>query len=390
MLDLLTQLVDKSLVGAGCGRGALPAARDRARNTHANSWANRPKATARARAISQYYLALADQADRQLLGPEQGTWLARLDVERENLLLAHAWCGAAPERAEPGLRLVYGVQLYWMRRGILRLGYRVTVEALEREGAHARTLARCRALYAAGNLGWVMARYAEAKSYVQEGLAIAREIADEDRIAAALVLLGTILGELGDRAGARICYEESLMLSERLGNSLRLSNVLGSLAVLHGSEGEFDVAEALFKRSLEISRQQGNPNNVAANLCNLAIVSSRRGMVDPARAFLCEALTIADQGGSKALGLAILGIAPVVAGTAGEWARAARYHGASQAERSRQGFEASRDDEILAPLLLRAREVLGAPQFAAAEDAGRHLGYEQVMADARAWLSPSA
>jgi hypothetical protein len=51
-----------------------------------------------------------------------------------------------------------------MRRGILRLGYRVTVEALEREGAQARTLPRCRALYAAGNLGWVMARYAEARS----------------------------------------------------------------------------------------------------------------------------------------------------------------------------------------------------------------------------------
>jgi tetratricopeptide (TPR) repeat protein len=203
------------------------------------------------------------------------------------------------------------------------------------------------------------------------------------------VLLGTILGEQGDRAGARACYEESLVLSERLGNSQRLSNVLGSLAVLHGSEGEFDVAEALFARSLALSRKQGNPNNVAANLCNLAIVSSRRGMVDHARAYLAEALTIADQVGSRALGLAILGIAPVVAATAGEWERAARHHGASQAERSRQGFEANRDDDILAPLLLRAQDALGAQRFAAAAEAGRHLGFEQVMAEVRAWLSTS-
>jgi hypothetical protein len=34
-----------------------------------------------------------------LTGPQQGTWLARLDLERENLLAAYSWCN----RAEGGI-----------------------------------------------------------------------------------------------------------------------------------------------------------------------------------------------------------------------------------------------------------------------------------------------
>ena len=300
---------------------------------------------------------------------------------------AHAWCGAAAERGEAGLRLVFGVQLYWMRRGILRLGYRVTTEALERQGAQARTSARCRALYAAGNIGAAMARHGEARSYVEESLAIARELGDKNRVAAALVLLGTIFSDQGDLARARTCYEESLILSEELGDALRLSNVLGSLAVLHGSEGDLDGAEALFEKSLALSRRQGNRNNIGANLCNLAIVSSRRGVVGHARASLVEAVAIAEETGSKALGLAILEISAVVAATGRDWARAARHYGASQAESRRQGFDANRGDEILVPLMTQARNALGDGIFSAAETAGEKLGYEEAMASVRAWLT---
>jgi hypothetical protein len=48
---------------------------------------------------------------------------------------------------------------------------------------------------------------------------------------------------------------------------------------------------------------------------------------------------------------------------------------------------AAQDDEILAPLLLRAQDALGAHPFAAALDAGRQLSYAQAMAEVRAWLT---
>jgi len=231
-----------------------------------------------------------------------------------------------------------------------------------------------------------MARYGEARPYVEESLSIARERADKDRIAAALVLLGTILNDEGDRAGARICYEESLALSEELGNALRLANALGSLAAIHGSEGNFDAADAMFERSLAFSRKQGNRNNIAANLCNLSLVSIRRGIVDRARVLLLEALNIAEDIGARSLGLAILGIIATLEATAGNWERAARSYGARRAESERQGFSADRDDEILAPLIAQTRSEFGEARFTAAESAGYRLSYAEAMADVRAWL----
>ena len=385
VLDLLPQLVDKSLVelaAHGQRYRLLETVRQYAYELLDAAVETDGTRTRHLR----YCVALADEADAQLHGPEQGAWLARLDAERENLLSAHAWCGGAEERAEAGLRLASGVQLYWMRRGILRLGFSVTAEALGRPGAQARTLLRCRTLYAAGNLGWAMARYAEARAYVEESLAIAREIGDRNRLAAALVLLGTIFNDQGDRAAARRCYEESLALAEELGDALRLANVLGSLAILHGSAGEFDAAETLFEKSLALSRKQGNPNNIGANLGNLAIVATRRGMLERARTRLFEALTIAEEIGSKSLGLAIFGIAAAVAATGGEWAHAARHYGAAQAESRRQGFDAEREDEILRPLIAQARAALGDDAFVAEENAGLARSYEEAMADVRAWL----
>ncbi len=386
VLDLLAQLVDKSLVELAAEGQRYRLVETVRQYAHELLDKSREVDETRTRHL-QFYLALVDEADMQLLGPEQGVWLARLDIERENLLSAHAWCGAAEDRGEAGLRLVFGVQLYWMRRGILRLGYRVTVEALERRGARARTFARCRALYAAGNIGAAMARYVEAQAYVEESLAIARKMGDKHRVAAALVLLGTIFSYRNDLASARRCYEESLILSEELGHSLRLSNALGSLANLHRSEGDLDVAEALFERALALSRKHGHHNNVATILCDLALVSSRRGIIHPARASLFESLTIAENIGSKSLGLVILGIATELALTDGELERGVRCHGASEAEGARQGFVVKREDNILAPLIGLARNTLGEELFASAQSAGEKLGYDEAIAEVRAWLT---
>ena len=44
------------------------------------------------------------------------------------------------------------------------------------------------------------------------------------------------------------------------------------------------------------------------------------------------------------------------------------------------------DQQLLAPLMARARNELGEDAFTAARDAGRALSYEGALAEARAWL----
>jgi len=138
----------------------------------------------------RFYVALGEEADAKLRGPEQGAWLSRLDSERDNLLLAHAWCDRAEGGAEQGLLLVAAVQRYWLPRGLLDQGYRVTVEALERAGAEGRSPARGAALFAAGRLASFMGRYAEARTFLEQSLGVAREAGDDGRAAWTLRLLG--------------------------------------------------------------------------------------------------------------------------------------------------------------------------------------------------------
>ena len=89
-------------------------------------------------------------------------------------------------------------------RGLLTLSYRITVESLSGANAQKRSLPRCRALQIVGQLNNMMGRYAEAQRYLEETLAIAREIGDRERVAAVLQPLGlACLGQGDHAAGGR-------------------------------------------------------------------------------------------------------------------------------------------------------------------------------------------
>jgi predicted ATPase len=54
---------------------------------------------------AEYYLALAEQAAPALVGPDQGRWLAHLDLEHNNLRAALGWSLQEPGRAPIGLAI---------------------------------------------------------------------------------------------------------------------------------------------------------------------------------------------------------------------------------------------------------------------------------------------
>jgi predicted ATPase/class 3 adenylate cyclase len=385
VLELLTHLVEKSLVVLEAEGGRyrlLETVRQYAQ--HRLNEADE-EGQARARHLA-FYLALAETAEPELLGADEGVWLARLELEQPNFLLAHASCERAESGAMPALRLAFALRNYWLDRGLLGLGHRLNVAALTQVGAGERGIARCRALAAAGSLEYFMGRYGEAEEHSRESLAIAEEIGDKERGVAALTLLGHIsLGH--DPAAAREYYAASLALARKLGDKRRLGNVLNGLARLYSSEGDLDRAEPLYEEALILDRERGDSDNVALDFAGLAVISIQRGLADRAREKLFEALVIADKVGLKRTGLIVLFNSIALAALLREWERAARFYGWTEAHGEQMGLHPEPSDEtFLAPSLTDTQEALGMTAFQAAEAAGRALSYDEGMAEARMWL----
>src|SRR5690348_9162437 len=387
ILDLLTALAEKSLVviDAEGGRYRLLDTVNRyAQKRLIESGEEKPTRSGQL----AFYLALAETARPGLIGPNQGAWLARLDLERENILSAHAWCDTAPDGAAADLRLAYAMLLYYVNRGLLGLGHRVTVEALARPGAQGRTMTRCRGLFNAGQLGCWMGRYEEARRYLEESLAIARELGDKGRIATVLQPLGAACLGLGDRATAHASLEEALALAQELGNKRELAGALNAVAQLHRVEGELDRAQPLYEQVLALARELGDRESIAIALLNLAMVSIRRGSGETAPDMLLEVLGIAAETGSKPVEQSILEVCSGLASLRGEWDRAARFYGAAESRAAQTGLQRDPADEaFLSMYTAQAREALEVPTFALIEAEGRALANDAAMSEARAWLT---
>jgi predicted ATPase/class 3 adenylate cyclase len=388
VLDLLTHLLEKSLVtlkAEGERYRLLDTVRQYAQERLFESGDGNET---RARHLA-FYLGLAEKARPELVGPEQATWLRRIDAEAENLLAVHAWCEHAERGAEPGLRLVSAMRRYLMIRGRHGLGYRLAMEALARPGAQQRTAARSRGLFDVGQLASSMGRYAEAKAHLEESIAIAREIGDNGRVAAALQPLGQAMLGLGDIGNARGHLQEALALAQEMGNKREVAAAFNSLAQLYRAEGDLMAAEPLYGRVLELARELGDRESTAIGLLNLAMVSIGQGFPERARAMLLEVSAIAEEIGSKPAGLSLLEVAAGLAVCQQDWEHATMFYGAAEAQVGQSGLQRDRADEaFLSPLIAKAREALGAMVFAAA--VAGPPPYEEAMAKARAWLERCA
>ena len=387
VLDVLADLVDKSLVmveAEGGRYGFLETVRQYAEEWLAKSGDGD---TTRSRHL-EFFLVLAEKVAPELLGPEQAAALQRLDLERENILSAHRYCLRKEGAAEQAYRLVHAIKHYWFMRGLLNLGHHVTVEAISIPAFEPQSLARCRALWVAGQIGSYTGRYEEAQRYLHESLAIARHHGDRRMIAAVQNYLALAALGQGDRAAAKVHSEEALALARELGNKTEIAVASNALAQLHRLDGRLDDAEPLYDEVVALAHELGVQSFAAVGILGLAMVAIGRGSAGRARDLLRQVLAIAEETGSRPAGQSALEVAAGLAVLRQDPERCARLYGAAEAQTLRTGIQRDpADAAFLQPLLAKAREALGEPGFTVAEASGRALPFEQAIAEVRAWLS---
>lgn len=383
---LLARLVEKSLVVMEADTGRyrmLETVRQYARDCLERAGDEAPTRT---RHLG-FFLEFAEAVRCKLAGPEQGTWLTRLDLERENLLAAHNWCSSLQEGAVLGLRLTFALRPYWLSRGLLALGYQVTLEALSRVSAGDRSRAHSRGLFDAGQICCFMGRYSEARGYLQQSLEIARELEDETRIAAILQPLGAAYSALGDRTHARELLEDAVALARRIGSQREIAAALNALAQILRGQGELAEATRLYSEALALARELGSHEYAAVFLVNLAMTSVAQGDTQVARMRLLEALSEAEAIRSVPVAQAALDACVGLCAIRGEFALAAKFFGAAEVAAKRSGVPRDPDDEaFISPYVAQSRTACGAAAFSDAEAAGRELTNEAAVHEVRHWL----
>ncbi|MET7750470.1 BTAD domain-containing putative transcriptional regulator [Micromonospora sp. NPDC005367] len=128
VLDVLTGLVEKSLVEAGDGRFRML---ETVRAFAAERLAEAGEADQLRRAHVAYFLDLARAADAGLRGPAQLDWLRRLDADRDDLHAALHRSIAGGD-VTSGLRLVAALAFYWWLRGLRGEGAALAVRLVDR------------------------------------------------------------------------------------------------------------------------------------------------------------------------------------------------------------------------------------------------------------------
>ncbi len=390
ILDFLTDLVEKSLVRVDTERERyrmLETVREYAADKLESSGEDR---TIRRRHL-EHYLRLAEALQPRFTGPDQGHALARLDLEWENIAAAHAWCGRAEGGGDADLRLVRAISRYCFVRGLLATGLQAMLDALGHPEAQVRNLARCRALSGAGQFAIRMGRKDESLRYLDESLAIARELGDRERVEMVLQPLAMLKLARGENEAAQAHLEEALELARDMGMKREVAAALSGLVQVHRVRGAFDSAVVLCDESLSLARELGDTESIAVNLLNRAMVSLQQRMPGPVAAMLSEALDLIVQVEALTVGQSLLEAAAGLAAARSDWSRSARYFGAAEALAGRTGLRRDPADEgFIQTVVAAGREALGTEAFTRADTEGRALDYGDAMAELRVWFAPAA
>lgn len=389
VLQLLTRLHDKSLVQVDRDDAGRP--RYRMLETVRQYAQERLDDAGESNAVRMrhlhYFVALAEQTAAEMAGLDEGSWMARLRLEQENLLAAHAWAVHAPD-AESALRLVGSLSHYLAESDQAACGYRMARDSLVLGISGVGATTRAKGLLAASTFTFQLGGYVEAAGYAEQALELARSIGDGDLSLTALRKLANALTEPGDCERARRYFEEVRDAARAADNHAELSAALIGLGEIHRAAGDLARSVTCYEDSIAVDRMGRSGCSIATALGNLARSLVLLGELERARVAALECMQIAEAAGQRAACACSLDPIAGLAESLGDHERAVRYYGAANALRRKSDtLREPIDQAFISDLMTRARTALGSPAFAAAEVAGSAMSYDEVISDAQHWLA---
>jgi len=388
VLDVLTRLVEKSLVGWR-PTGSVTACSRTMRQYAQEKLALSGKKRRRGVGTFVHYADFAEQARARAGWARSRRAGSRGSTSSARTCWPRTHGAAVDDRAGPaGLRLVVALKNYFLRRGLLGLGQQVMDEALAHPGcAGSRRCPQAALCSSRGQLAYVAGRYDDARRRLEESLSIAARSGTSSARRPCCSRSGWCCRQREIWRSAAV-LRHAIALAQQIGDKREIAMALNNRAQLHQLERELDEALPLLERVLSLTRDLEDHENVALALLNLAMVEIGRGHQDRARRFLGEALAIAEQIGSRPVGQSVVEVCSGFAAACGEPEAAAYLFGAAQGQIARTGLQRSTADEsFLAPLIAKVRSELSENRFDSIAQSRRSIELSDALTEVRRWLS---
>jgi predicted ATPase len=274
-----------------------------------------------------YHLALAERVGPELRGPEQATWLRRLEAELDNLRAAIGW---SLEHGEAVARTFYVMWTFWWLSGNISEGRRWMEETLAREpGLSAR--ARAQLHFVAATMGQALGDFEGTWPMIQESLALFRQLGDRWRFGDGLGTGGLIALGLDQPERGLALMQEAVGVKLEVGDRWGAGAMLGFGASVPLKKGDLTTARRLAERGLSLAREVGAREIIYITLNPLAAIALAEGDYEHASRLFAEGLTLSSElGEESSVAYCLEGLATIAAHE-GNLEHASRLWGAAEA-----------------------------------------------------------
>jgi predicted ATPase/DNA-binding SARP family transcriptional activator len=422
VLDLLSQLIDKSLVAVqrdefeGQRYHLLEIIRqyglELLRLSGEERWARERHLT--------WYANYAGHAEPELHGSDQVAWIRKLESEHDNFRSALSWWLDHSE-GEAGVQLAGALGYYWYQRSYWSEGSSWLEAVLARDHnppGRPRTWALFWAAWLVSaqhefekgeslllesyNLSQAISyrhiiafsfygrswlehwrgNYTQADQLIDSAYSLFEELDDLEGMSLCLNSKGEIARDMGDFPNAAALCEKSLVMSRKLGGPWGIVMGLIALSEISLYQGNTSLARVYAEEALQLNQALGNRRIYSLVLRILGKVAYQQGEFQAAASWLRKAIPIFSEVGDKGFLLICLEQLALVASAQGQAEAAARWLGSIEV--LRKAFSLPRrpaDRALYEQNVAEIRARLGRDAFDLAWEEGRKMTLEQVIDD---------
>ncbi len=200
-----------------------------------------------------YFLHLVETIEPGHKEPNLTVWMRQLEEEHDNIRAALQWALDHKEM-EAALKIAGAIWRFWQIHNHVEEGAKWMKVILDSSKGQ-KSLARAKALWGAGWLGMVMGSLGQSREYFEEGVIIARTLADKRYLGLSLHGIGAVARGQGDFERSRAAIEESLPLFQALNSTEDVAWTFEHLGVTALEQGDFEQSVSYLTQGLALFQE---------------------------------------------------------------------------------------------------------------------------------------